>query len=203
MKNNIQNQSRFVQNPSKIDPKTTPDRWKCVLGAFSAPNCAQVGSRTLSVLRGRSLFMIFWNIIRDYGTIFGAPGNRGSLQNRIFEYRRALWPSKNALWEGVRKKHENCMKNRCQNRRFLMAQNHVWRYTLRLFHTFAIFEKGLKFDAKMEPKSCGFWSKMRPWAHTDRLILPFWSIFDDSKNHWFFDIDLGRQKIDKIPLVAV
>ena len=30
-----------------------------------------------------------------------------------------------------------------------------------------------------------------------RLILPFWSIFEDSKNHCFFDVVLGRQKIDK------
>ena len=34
-----------------------------------------------------------------------------------------------------------------------MARNHVWRYTLRLFHTFAIFEKGRKIDAKRDPKS--------------------------------------------------
>ena len=33
-----------------------------------------------------------------------------------------------------------------------MARNHVWRYTLRLFHTFAIFEKNRKIDAKREPK---------------------------------------------------
>ena len=34
-----------------------------------------------------------------------------------------------------------------------MARNHVWRYTLRLFHTFAIFEKNRKIDAKREAKS--------------------------------------------------
>ena len=33
-----------------------------------------------------------------------------------------------------------------------MARNHVWRYTLRLFHTFAIFEKNRKIDAKRIPK---------------------------------------------------
>ena len=38
---------KLFENPSKIEQKTTPDRWKCVLGAFSAPNRAQVGSRTL------------------------------------------------------------------------------------------------------------------------------------------------------------
>ena len=34
-----------------------------------------------------------------------------------------------------------------------MAQNHVWRYTLRLFHTFAIFEKNRKIDAKRDANS--------------------------------------------------
>ena len=29
-----------------------------------------------------------------------------------------------------------------------MARNHVWRYTLRLFHTFAIFKKYRNFDEK-------------------------------------------------------
>ena len=38
----------------------------------------------------------------------------------------------------------------------MMAQNHVWRYTLRLFHTFGLFEKSGKVDAKMETKSRGF-----------------------------------------------
>ena len=66
------------------------------------------------------------------------------LQKRTLEDRRALGPSKNVLWEGVRKKHEKLMKIRCENERFLMARNHVWRYTLRLFHTFAIFEKSRK-----------------------------------------------------------
>ena len=188
---------KLLKNPYQIEQKTTPDRWKCVLGAFSAPNCAQVGFRTLPPKWGTPLFIDFWNIIWIFGPIFGAPGNRRSLQNRTFEGRLGLWPSKNALWEGVWKKHENCMKNRCQNRRFLMAQNHVWRYTLRLFYTFAIFEKYQKNDAKMDAKSCHFWFKNWSWAPQGRLILPSLIIFDDSKNHWFFDVSLGRQKINK------
>ena len=32
-----------------------------------------------------------------------------------------------------------------------MARNHVWRYTLRLFHTFALSGKSLKIYAKREP----------------------------------------------------
>ena len=35
-----------------------------------------------------------------------------------------------------------------------MARNHVWRYTLRLFHTFAIFEKkNRKINEKRDPES--------------------------------------------------
>ena len=34
-----------------------------------------------------------------------------------------------------------------------MVRNDVWRYTLCLFHTFAIFEKRRKIYAKREPKS--------------------------------------------------
>ena len=34
-----------------------------------------------------------------------------------------------------------------------MARNHVWRYTLRLFHTFALFEQIRKSDAKREANS--------------------------------------------------
>ena len=49
-----------------------------------------------------------------------------------------------------------------------MAQNHVWRYTLRLFHTFSIFEK----EKKSMPKG--------------RLKVV---IFDPK-------CDLGRSKVD-------
>ena len=48
-----------------------------------------------------------------------------------------------------------------------MARNHVWRYTLRLFHTFAIFEKSQKIDAKREAKSLVFSLKKRPLSAKD------------------------------------
>ena len=131
------------------------------------------------------------------GIILGSSGSPKSAENLTYEHRRALWPSKNGVWKRVRKKHENSMKNLCENRSFLMAQNHVWRYTLRLFHTFGLFEKSRKIDAKMEPKSRGFWSKMRPWAPNGRLILPFSTIFENSKNRWFFDVAFRRRKINK------
>ena len=90
------------------------------------------------------------------------------------------------------------MKNRCENRSFLMAQNHVSHYTLRLFYTFAIFEKNQKIDAKRDTKSLVFWPKNRPSAPKGRLIRPFFSIFEDSKNHRFFDASPVAQKIGKI-----
>ena len=43
-----------------------------------------------------------------------------------------------------------------------------------------------------------FWPKSRHWGPKGRLIMPFWSIFDDSENRRFSDVFLGRQKIDKM-----
>ena len=84
-----------------------------------------------------------------------------------------------------------------------MAQNHVWRYTLRLFHTFAIFEKYQKIDAKRDAKSCHFWSKNRPWARKGRLILHFSTIWENLKNRSFLETVLGAKKSQKIgPRVA-
>ena len=84
-----------------------------------------------------------------------------------------------------------------------MAQNHVWRYTLRLFHTFAIFEKGRKMEPKREAECHHFSSKSRPWAKQGRLIHSLCLIFEGSKNRRFFDVDLGGRKIVKnLPLGA-
>jgi len=54
-----------------------------------------------------------------------------------------------------------------------MARNHVWRYTLRLFHTFAIFEKSEKINAKRYAKKHVFCSKIDPRATLGRFILHF------------------------------
>ena len=67
-----------------------------------------------------------------------------------------------------------------------MARNHVWRYTLRLFHTFAIFKKDGNFDEKgmpMMPKS----SKNRFGAAkgaTNVDLEYFWAVFSGMR---FFD----------------
>ena len=79
-----------------------------------------------------------------------------------------------------------------------MARNDVWRYTLRLFHTFALFETNRKIDAKREPNNYFFWWKMIPRAPKVWFILPFWLFFEGSKNHCCFDAFLGGQKIEKI-----
>ena len=90
------------------------------------------------------------------------------------------------------------LKNQCKNGCFLMARNHVWRYTLRLFHTFALFEKNRKIDAKRHPESHVFWLEKRPSGHKARLTLQFWSFLGDLKNHWFFNVTGERPKIYKI-----
>ena len=107
----------------------------------------------------------------------------------------ALW--KWSLWGGSEKTQKN-MKSLCKNDRFLMARNDVWRYTLRLFHTFALFETNRKIDAKREPNNYFFEWKMIPRAPKVWFILPFWLFFEGSRNHCCFDAFLGGQKIEKI-----
>ncbi len=63
-----------------------------------------------------------------------------------------------------------------------MARNHVWRYTLRLFHTFAILEKTPKINAKMVPKIIENWLKIRPGGDQWSLILRFLAFWSDAKN---------------------
>ena len=55
-----------------------------------------------------------------------------------------------------------------------MARNHVWRYTLRLFHTFAIFEKSEKINAKRYAKKHVFALK----SILGRLWVDLFSIFN-------------------------
>ena len=128
----VKNHENFIENLSQMSPNSLENLLYSILGSFSAPFRAQVGSRTASVnCRGTTLEH-FLRKMSPRGVILGTPLNPKWLQNRTVEDRSALRPSKNDLWKGVRKKHENSMKKRCENRRSLMAQNHVWRYTLRL-----------------------------------------------------------------------
>ena len=154
-------------------PKTILNREQIVLGAFSTPNCAQVGSRTRLGRRQGNTFSPFCAKLAPQGSIFEPLENRKSLRKRIFEDRRALGFSKNGLREGARKNRKISSRNRRKNGRFLMAWKHVWRYTLRLFHTFVIFEKIKKNDAERDPQSHVFSSKNGPWAPRVPLREPF------------------------------
>ena len=107
-----------------------------------------------------------------------------SVKNLAFGPRSAQGPSKNDLWKGVWKKHEILMKSRCNNLCFLIARNHVWRYTLRLFHTFAIFEKIEKSMPKGRPNIVFFdekWHLGRPrvdlFCHFGRFSMVRKSLF--------------------------
>ncbi len=134
--------SKYVKNlwkSFKIDrksfqnqAKTTPNPDKSVIGAFSAPNHAQVGSRARPAVWSNRLLEPFCPKMVFQGSIFGPLENPKSPPKRTFEDRQALGPSKNGLGEGVQKKRENLTKNRYENGRFLMAWKHVWRYTLSL-----------------------------------------------------------------------
>ena len=41
-------------------------------------------------------------------------------------------------------------------------------------------------------------TEIDPGAHQGRLIMHFWSFLGDVEKSWFFDVALGRQKIEKI-----
>ena len=132
----LENPLKFIENPSKINPKrsqiqknTSLDRFRHQIAPRSAPG------------RGTWFLDPFWPKMAFQGAILGPSWGPKSVKNRTFGFRSAQGPSKNELRKGVGKKHENLMKHRCRNGWSLMARNHVWRYTLRLFHTFAIFEK--------------------------------------------------------------
>ena len=141
-------------------PKTIESREEMVLGAFSTSNCAQVGSRTRLGRRQGNTFSPFCAKLAPQGSIFEPLENRKSSRKRTFEDRRALGFSKNGLREGARKNRKISSRNRRTNGRFLMAWKHVWRYTLRLFHTFVIFEKNIKKRCRTGPaKSCFFIKK--------------------------------------------
>ena len=101
----------LFKNPSQIEQKTTPDRWKCVLGAFSAPNRAQVGSMTVPLIRGTRHFKVFWPKMAPQGSISGPPEIPKWLKNRTFVHRLALGPSKNGLREGFWNESKNQWKN--------------------------------------------------------------------------------------------
>ena len=79
-----------------------------------------------------------------------------------------------------------------------MAQNHVWRYTLRLFHTFVIFGKSRKNDAKMALKIQPNWSKSRLWADFWHLIVDFFVFLSSVKKCWNFEVASEGQKIGKV-----
>ena len=140
----LQISSKILPKPTKNDPKSRKIRPWTGFGAKSRPGRLQDASG----VKKFGFREPFWLKMSLQGSVLGSQEKRKSVQNRIFEYRRALGPSKNGHWKEVRKKHESLMKNRCINQGFLMAWNHVWRYTLRLFHTFAIFERSRKIDAK-------------------------------------------------------
>ena len=109
----------------QIDKSVSLERFRPHIAPWSAPGRSPaLGGLLLLAPLGLKMSL--------QGSFLGSLENRKSVQNRTCEHRRALWPSKSSVWEWVRKKHQNSMKKRCENRRFLMAQNHVWRYTLRL-----------------------------------------------------------------------
>ena len=133
----LQNSSKVLPTSTKNGPKSRKIRSLSVFGAKSRPGRLQ---DALPHLPGNPFgaCLVENGAPRDH---FGPQRGAKIGKKSNFWVRLAQGPSKNNLQKGVRKKHENLMKDRCKNGCFLMARNHVWHYTLRLFHTFALFEK--------------------------------------------------------------
>ena len=102
----IKKHSKIVRIPSKICQKSIPDRWKYVLGSFSAPNHDQVGPKALPTSWGTRHLALFGPKTAPKGAIFGTRLDLKWFQNRTCEHRLAPWPSKNALRVGIGKKLE-------------------------------------------------------------------------------------------------
>ena len=132
----MRNYRNSIQNLHRILPKSMRNRPQIDENTFLERFRRQVATKSargwFPQTAGVPLLAPGWSKTVPNGSILGTPLDPKWLQNRTVEDRLALRPSKNGLWKGVRIKHENSMKKRCENRRFLMAQNHVWRYTLRL-----------------------------------------------------------------------
>ena len=98
---------KSVQNPWKIDKNRCLGRF----GPFSVPNRGQVGARTLWASSRVTQKSIFGPKMAPQGSLFGPPQIPKWLQNRTFEARSALGPSKNGLGEGFWNKSKNGWKN--------------------------------------------------------------------------------------------
>ena len=143
-----------MQNPFQICIKSFWNRLRlslesfwAVFGAVSRPSRLQDGSPQPPVYHSGTFFVGKWcskAAVCDHPLFWN-----GSKIKLLSIVRRLDSPKMASRWK-FRQTHYNFMKNRCELRSYLMAQNHVWRYTLRLFHTFAIFEKSRKIDAKMD-----------------------------------------------------
>ena len=82
---------------------------------LSAPNLAEVGSGALGIEWGTTPLGVFLAESVVSRVDFRTPADPKWVQNRTFEARSELGPSKNGLREGFRKKHEKSMKNGLKN----------------------------------------------------------------------------------------
>ena len=145
-------------NPSKIDEKTIPDRWKCVLGAFSAPNRAQVGS---GGVRREKVTHFESNFNRTFGSK-GRFWDRRKIDNRF----KILFvsidghfdPRKMVSGRGFGKNMKNRWKTDAKIEGFWWLGT-TFGVILFTYFTFSPFWKSIRNLSKWEPQSHVFWSK--------------------------------------------
>ena len=69
----VKNHENFIENLSQMSPNSLENLLYSILGSFSAPFRAQVGSRTLPLVRGTRLLEPFWPKMALQGAVFEHP----------------------------------------------------------------------------------------------------------------------------------
>ena len=164
-----------IEKRPQIDNNSSLERFRRQI----APRSARMGSPSFGVIGFWRLFGRKWC---SKGSFCNPSGTQNLLKIALLALDRRRVPRKITSRKGVWRMHENLMKFRCTNLCSSMARNHVWRYTLHLFHTFAIFENNRKINENRDPESRAFWSKNEPWTRRVRLRGPFFLIFRDLQN---------------------
>ena len=160
----------------------------------------KVGPGTSPVIRGTQLLDSCWAKMEGARVHFGTPGNRESHQNRTFEHRSALGPSKNGLREGSGKKHEKSMENGPERVRFFEENNMLKRNKHGAgakFRGFPFFRKKSKNRCQRGSENQWKLDQNATWGPPWSTYPPLWSILGDVEKSMIFGVAPGGSKINK------
>lgn len=177
VKNHIRIIWEIVEGPSEIypkslqnRPKTIPNRWTCILGTFSAPNRAEVSSMEASSGKGSARKNTFWLKLSPQGRFLDPwqIGNRSKIA--LLRIEGHLDPPKMASGRGFAKNVKIEWTIDATSLLFDGAEPRLALYSS-LFHTFAIFEKVGKINAKRDAQSHDFRRRASPPHPSDTSHL--------------------------------